>query len=790
MTKGTETVSIQAATPPRKELEQAIVVARQKGISPIDFFLQKKQYSEDALAEGFANWLKLPRVRIASLVIDPEAAKTISEKVALKYQCLPLKIEGQRLVMAMANPADYDAIQDVQFMSGYTVQPVVATRSEILDGIQGIYNTDEHLQDFLSQVSDTSEFAFIHDESENVDLDQAESRSAADTAPVIKMCNLILQEAIRSQASDVHLEPTLNCLQVRMRVDGVLREYIDVPKWLNNPLTSRIKILASLDIAERRLPQDGRVKVKFQNKSVDLRISTLPTHFGEKIVIRVLGTMAIPSLESMGFSEWQFATLTESLNQPQGMILLTGPTGSGKTTTLYSMISRRRSPEVNIVTVEDPIEYQLEGINQVQVNTKAGMTFAGALRSILRQDPDVILIGEIRDLETAEIAFQASITGHLVLSTLHTNDSFGAVVRLLDLGVDRFLIGSSLSLVVAQRLARRTCTKCKEVYTPPEDILQKFRVDGQDGVYHHGAGCPSCGKSGFSGRMGIYEMLRMTSSLKELLRQKAPESSMRRAAAVGGTRTLFEDGVAKVRAGLTSPEEVLRVIEVASDETFPCPKCNSIVSREFKTCPYCTYSLRNLCQACGQDLKPEWSICPYCSTPVSNPAAAATSAESAAGPVAPQLPASNQDAPGRLPRLALTQGTEAIEVKHPKIVVADDDPGIIKVVEAALKQLPIRVEVFTANDGTQALDSIEKNHADMAILDVKMPQLDGFEVCGKLRQDVRTAFLPILMLTANSDQENRTKGYLVGTDDFMSKPFTLPDFLARVTRLLRRTYGI
>jgi len=290
--------------------------------------------------------------------------------------------------------------------------------------------------------------------------------------------------------------------------------------------------------------------------------------------------------------------------------------------------------------------------------------------------------------------------------------------------------------------------------------------------------------------MGIYEMLRMNSTLKEMLRQKAPESSMRRAAAVGGTRNLFEDGSQKVWAGLTSPDEVLRVIEVASDETFPCPKCNSIVSREFKTCPYCKYSLRSLCQACGQDLKPEWSICPYCSTPVANAQAPEASTEAAApsGPL--QLTTSGPDAGGRLPRLSLPQGTEAIQVKLPKIVVADDDPGIIKVVEAALKQLPMPVEVFTASDGAKALDAIEKNHADMAILDVKMPQMDGFEVCSKLRQDVKTAFLPVLMLTANSDQENRTKGYMVGTDDFMSKPFTLPDFLARVTRLLRRTYGI
>src|SRR5580704_13292256 len=292
-------LTLERVVPQRTELEAGIALARQKGVSAVDLLVDDRRYSEEALAEGFAEWLKLPRVRIASLILEPEAAKAITEKIALKHQCLPLKVEGTTLVMAMANPADYDAIQDVQFVSGFTVQPVVATRTEILDGIQEVYATEDRMHDFRAKVADTADLTIVTQDSEKVDLDKADDRNAADMAPVVKMCNLILQEAIRSQASDVHLEPTLNCLQVRMRVDGVLREYIDVPKWLHHPLVSRVKILASLDIAERRLPQDGRIKAKFQNKSVDLRVSTLPTHFGEKVVMRVLGSSSIPGLESM-----------------------------------------------------------------------------------------------------------------------------------------------------------------------------------------------------------------------------------------------------------------------------------------------------------------------------------------------------------------------------------------------------------------------------------------------------------------------------------------------------------
>jgi len=783
MTTKLESLALQRPVPPRNELQETIVLARQRGVSPIDLMVRDRHYSEEALAEGFAEWLKLPRVRLASLTLDPEAAKVISEKIALKYECLPLKIEGKTLVMAMANPADYDAIQDVQFISGHTVQPVVATRAEILDGIQEIYATDERMQDFLAKVADSPDVTILTQEAENVDLDQVDSRSAAELAPVVKMCNLIVREAIRSKASDVHLEPSLNCLHVRMRVDGVLREYIDVPKWLHHPLVSRMKILASLDIAERRLPQDGRIKVKSQNKSIDLRVSTLPTHFGEKVVMRFLGTLAIPDLEAMGFTEWQYKTLTDCLSQPQGMILFTGPTGSGKTTTLYSMINKRRSPEVNIVTVEDPIEYQLPGINQVQVNVKAGLTFAGSLRSILRQDPDVILVGEIRDLETAEIAFQASVTGHLVMSTVHTSNSFSAVTRLLDLGVDSFVMTSSLSLIVAQRLARRICEQCKETYTPSPELIKQFRLDEPGLTFYRGKGCPECGKTGYAGRLGLFEMLRMTNTIKELIRQKASESALRRAAALAGTRTLLEDGLTKVRQGLTNPEELLRVIELEAEEKLPCPQCGALIHLHYKSCPYCTYSLRSQCPSCGQDLKPEWKMCPYCSSPVSAQPVSAGPEET--HPSSPkELPSSTlqKPTPPRVPALP--------PVKRPKILVADDDPGILKVVQKALEKLPLDVEVFTAVDGTKALEKIEQNGADLVILDVNMPGMDGFQLCDRLRKDLKTAFLPILMLTANTDQQSRTQGYLVGTDDYMNKPFSLPDFVARVTRLLRRTYGL
>jgi type II secretory ATPase GspE/PulE/Tfp pilus assembly ATPase PilB-like protein/ActR/RegA family two-component response regulator len=761
-----------------EELERAQDHARQRKVSLWEIVTHDLQTPEETLAEAFANLLRLPRVRLASASLDSKTVRIIKESLARRHACLPLMVEGKTLVLAMANALDYSAIQDVEFASGLRVRPVVATWTEIMDAIEQHYATAGRLQNFLANVAEPTDFQIAPQEREQADVKELDL-SETEAPPVVKMCNLMINDAIKSQASDIHVEPELNFVKVRMRVDGVLREYIQVPKWLHTPVVSRLKVLANLDIAERRVPQDGRIKAHSLGHVVDLRLSTLPTHFGEKVVMRLLGSSTIPELGKLGLPGPQYTILEQALNQPQGLILVTGPTGSGKSTTLYSMLLQRRSPDVNITTVEDPIEYQVPGINQVQVNIKAGLTFASCLRSLLRQDPDVILVGEIRDLETAEIAFQAAMTGHLVMSTLHTNSSLATISRLLDLGVDPFLITDAASLVIAQRLMRRICPKCKEAYTPSSNLLEKLRLAQPDIVFYHGRGCTACGGSGCSGRLGVYELLRITPTLRELIHRKASEAEMRKAAGLAGTRFLLEDAMEKVRHGLTTLEEVLRVVQLQEDEIIRCPKCGSFINLAFSTCPYCLHALKHLCAGCGQELKLEWKICPYCNTGVTDAAAAAAEQEPAPAPA--QRAAAEPAHPPPPPRY---------EVDKLRILVVDDDEGIRKVVQKALAQLPFPTEVFGACDGQEALESIARQPVDLVILDVMMPRMDGFTVCQRLREDIRTAFLPIIMLTATADESHRTKGYLVGTDDYVTKPFSVPDLHARVARLVRRTYGL
>ncbi len=793
MSKKMGPLMLQAGLLTPKDLERIQEEARRRRVSLLDILLDEKKVSEENLADIMAKWLRLPRVHVASLTVEPNALSVISQELARKHTCLPVKLEGKSLVLAMANPADFEAVQALEFSSGLSIRPVVASRTEILDGIHSHYAPDEQLQDFLANVSESSEFNIMPDEEVNGDVNLDASRSAAEQAPVVKMCNLIIQDAVRAGASDIHVEAELNAIRVRLRVDGVLRDYMQVPKWLHNPLVSRMKILAKLDISERRLPQDGRIKIQHQAKSIDLRVSTLPTHFGEKVVLRLLGSSSIPGLEQLGFTEPQVAILDAALGQPQGMILTTGPTGAGKSTTLYSCLVRRQSPEVNIITVEDPIEYQIPGINQVQVNVKAGLTFAASLRSILRQDPDIILVGEIRDLETAEIAFQASMTGHLVLSTLHTNSTLATVARLLDIGVDPFLITSSVNVIIAQRLARRVCQRCKEPYTPSSGLLERVKVEEPNVIFYRGKGCQACGNTGFAGRVGIYEILRLTPTIKELINKKASEGEMRKAAGLAGTRFLLEEAMDKVRQGVTTLEEVLRVIQLQEEEITRCPKCNSFINLDFSTCPYCLHALKYLCESCGQELKLEWKICPYCNTRVER----APSAEGALRALPPGSALAPQRKPvaGALPAAPAAAGPgeprgERAQVKKPRILVVDDDDGIKKVVQKALQQLPLDSDIMTAGDGEEALAAVEENIPDLVISDVMMPKMDGITLCQKLREDFRTAFIPIMMLTASADESNRTKAYMVGTDDYITKPFAVPDLNARVMRLLRRTYGL
>jgi len=744
------------------ELDALISDARKRRVPVWDLAAGDPRFSDDVIADALARLSKVARVRIATMTVEPDALAVVPEKVARRHLLLPVTLDQRALVAAMANPLDVQAVGDVEFASSLKLKPVVASRAEILDAIARHYTPDDQLRDFVANVADTQEFKVLRYDSSGHAGSDEESAARVESTPVVKLCNLMLYDAIKAGASDIHVEPALNEVEVRMRVDGALRPYTRFPKWLQEPVVSRLKILARLDIAERRVPQDGRISVTLKGRTLDMRVSTLPTHFGEKVVLRVLGGGQTPALSEIVPSSAQRAVLERALGQTQGMILVTGPTGSGKTTTLYAMLARRRTADLNIVTIEDPIEYQLDGVTQVQVNVKAGLTFEATLRSILRQDPDVILVGEIRDAKTAETAAQAAMTGHLVLSSLHTNGAMATIARLLDLGVDPMVVGSSLTVVVAQRLVRRICERCREEYTPAPDAV---RLLGLGGVrsFSRGRGCPACGDTGFAGRAAILEILPISAEFKALIQRRAPESEMQQAGQRLGMRSLVDSGTDLVRAGVTTAEEVARIVGAAAADsrTSPCPHCAAPIQPEFATCPFCRHTLKQVCGECGQELDANWKVCPYCR-------------HDQRAVDAPVAPAKMLNAP----------------VKQPRILVVDDDALIRRAVSSALTQIDVQPEIRTASNGREALAMVEQETPDVVVLDVMMPEMDGFEVCERLRQNLRTAFVPIIMLTRNSDEAHRTKGFVAGTDDFMAKPFSVPELVARVTRLLRRTYGL
>ena len=543
-----------------------------------DILVLERQVPEETLAEAISASLKLPLVRIESLDVDAAAIKALTGWLVRKHNCLPIRFTGKNLVLAMANPLDQQAIQDVQFASSRQVEPVVASRTDILRGIEQHYpSVSTRAAEPEAATSNSNEvLSVVASERGELNLEETDPQQAGEGTPAVRLCSLIVLDAIKLDASDIHIEPGISEVRVRLRIDGVLRDHLQLPRWMHAALVSRVKILAKLDISQQRLPQDGRMKVKGHDRAIDLRVSTLPTHFGEKVVLRLLGTAKTPTLTSLGLSLHEAQLLEDALSQPQGLILVTGPTGAGKSTTLYSMLMRRHSAEVNIVTIEDPIEYQVAGINQVQVDTKAGLTFASCLRAILRQDPDVILIGEIRDLETAEIAYQAALTGHLVFSTLHTNGTLATLERLLDLGVKPLLVTSATNLIIAQRLARRICMNCREPYLPNADVLRRLRIPVDSQVFQHGRGCALCGQTGYAGRVGIFEILRLTPRLKELVSRHANEAEMTSAAIAGGTQLLMADAVSKVLQGLTTVEEILRIIRIErAEEPAPAPRPDS-----------------------------------------------------------------------------------------------------------------------------------------------------------------------------------------------------------------------
>lgn len=511
--------------------------------------------TEGQLVAALAEQIGLGFVDLTEAPVDATAVAKVPPAICRRHTVLPIGFDEGKLVVAMADPGNVFALDDIRQLTRMEPQPVVATRDDLIAAINRFCRADDELDELSATMSD--------DDIGGEDLGKL--TEVVEDAPIVKYVNLLITQAIQDRASDIHIEPAEHELRIRYRIDGVLHEVMKSPKQIAGGVTSRLKIMSDIDIAERRIPQDGRLSVNHQGKKIDLRVATLPTVWGEKVVMRVLdNSTARLDLQDLGFSESNFTRYKESYVKPYGMILVTGPTGSGKSTTLYSTLNIVSRPEINVITVEDPVEYRLPGINQVQVNVKAGLTFAAALRSILRSDPDVVLIGEIRDHETAQIAVEAALTGHLVLSTLHTNDAPSAITRLTEMGIEPFLVGSALDSVLAQRLARRLCSKCKEEYQPSEEELLSSRFPWLASepvpTLHRPVGCSSCARTGYKGRLALHEVMTVTEEVEKLAVARASSAEIEKVAHGQGMVSLRDDGWAKVAAGVTSIEEILRVV--------------------------------------------------------------------------------------------------------------------------------------------------------------------------------------------------------------------------------------
>jgi type IV pilus assembly protein PilB len=524
--------------------------------------------SEDDLTMALSEGLDLPPIDISRIKIDPAIIKLIPAEIAVRYQILPISKMGDNLTLAMADPLNIFAIDNVKALTGLTITPIIARPRDIQHALNVLYSgdTSEQLEEIMKGIREEDDIELIKEIGE---MGKDKVENLTEEAPIIKLTDAIIKQAVSAKASDVFIEPMEKTMRIRYRVDGLLREVDQMSKVLHFPIVSRIKVISSLDISEHRLPQDGRFRAVLEGeKEVDFRVNVLPTAFGEKVVMRVLDKSSdVLDVVKLGFEEESMKRLKECSLKPHGMILTCGPTGSGKTTTLYAILKFIDSPEKNIITVEDPVEYQVKGINQVNVRPNVGLTFSSSLRSILRQDPDVILIGEIRDSETLDIAVKAALTGHLVLSSLHTTTAAGSVVRMMNMGVEPFLLSSSVLAIIAQRLLRRLCPHCKEPYVPPAELAEKLRlkkITKEKTQLFRPKGCKRCFETGYSGRVGITEVLVLTSEIKELILQRVGEYRLKEAGRKEGMVTMREDGLLKALRGLTSLEEVLRV--TAPDE--------------------------------------------------------------------------------------------------------------------------------------------------------------------------------------------------------------------------------
>jgi type II secretory ATPase GspE/PulE/Tfp pilus assembly ATPase PilB-like protein/CheY-like chemotaxis protein len=674
----------------------------------------------------------------------------VPEQLARRYRVLPIRLTDSYLELGTANPFDLDAEKALAFATAREIRLLLLSPSKISEKLDEMYKSEKALDKLLEGMEGSADLVQLPDSGpDELNVSEAD----ASQKPVVRLVDMIISEGILSRASDIHVEPEEGGVAVRYRIDGVLRQVMKIPRQAGLPLISRIKIMSSLDIADRLRPQDGRARVAVNGQPIDLRVSTLPAQLGEKVVIRILDSRAtVKSLDSLGLNPGEAEAIKRLLENHEGIILVTGPTGSGKTTTLYSAINQIKSEGVNIVTVEDPVEYRMQGIVQVQVQEKAGLTFAAALRSILRQDPNVVLVGEIRDKETAQIAVQASLTGHLVLSTLHTNDAANAVTRLVDIGVEPYKIAASLRGVVAQRLMRKLCPTCKEVWmeAPPER-LRRWIPAGTP--LYRAAGCPDCAMTGYRGRFSILEILTMTAELERRIAAGEAADRVAEAAKRGGMKSLWDSGLAHVTRGESTVEELTRVVDIPGEDEDEAPAEKPRASG-------------------GKRVSGSADALRF--TPMPGTLTA---------PVEPPAPVSTHfdllEEPAPPARRSGAHGQPAS-----KVLLVDDEDSLRKVMKDLLER--DGYVVTEARDGVQALDQVDRVGPDIIVLDLNLPGLDGYGVLSHLRSRPATAHIPVIVLTAKGDEDNEVRVFELGADDFLTKPFRARALSARLEAVLGR----
>ena len=714
-------LDVQSSTPPGSPRRRLGTVVIEAGLA-----------TEREVAQALAEALGLPLVDLGRTMAQPEAVRLLPRAVAERAGVLVLSSErdGARITVATGDPTNVVALDDVKLYTGAAELVVlIATDSQVRD----------HLARSWSLSEDSSDVSTLFEDLDSGEQEVEEvSSQGVEAAPIVRLVDVVLADAVRARASDVHVEPQAGELRIRYRVDGLLRDVMTIPRNATAATVSRIKIVSGLDIAERRRPQDGRAKLTVDGMTVESRISTLPTLHGEKVVIRLLPPATdVPLLSKTGLTPAQLELVNAALVQSQGLVLITGPTGSGKTNTLYAGIQQVSTPDRNIVTLEDPVEVQVAGITQVQVHERSGMTFARGLRSVLRQDPDIVLVGEVRDHETAELALKAAMTGHLVLTTLHTNDAVSAVTRLVDMGVEPFLVASSLSLVVAQRLVRRPCVACAAPYVPSPRTLSLLGLSEQDlegGTPRRGKGCGECGGTGYRGRVGVFEVLPVTAQLRSVLLSTPTEAAIGAAARAHGMLTLRAAALAAAHSGETTYEEVLRATTVDTVSGARCPACARALADDMVCCPFDGTPVgRHRCEGCDKPLDGDWFTCPWCRTPVAG-------REPAAPPE-----------PERLPR----------------VLVIEDDPSVAAFIETTLVG---SAHVTLARSAEEGLALVGIEDFDGALIDNGLGDLNGIELIRLLRGDPKTLNLPLVLFTGSDSAEVERDARRAGADDFLAKP--------------------